>query len=516
VSAESVATETSGPPAHRGMIVGTLILASVLQTLDTTIANVALPRMQGTMSASQDQMTWVLTAYIVAAAIMTPLSGWLADQFGRKRLFLLSIVGFTITSALCGMADSLTQIVVFRLLQGVCGAALVPISQAILFDVYPPSQHARAMSIWGLGVVIGPMLGPILGGYLTDNYSWRWVFYINVPLGILASLGVVTFFRSSTRSRSPFDFFGFATISIAVGALQMLLDRGPLKDWFGSTEIRIEAGLMVFTLYLFMVHSLTAANPFIRISMFRDRNFASGNVFMFVVGVVMYATLALLPAMLQDLMGYSVFEAGLVTSPRSVGSVVAMLVIARLMGWIDRRVLISGGFLLAALSLWDMAHFTTTMSMSKVVWAGLWQGLGVAISYVPLTALSFATLPSALRNQGTAMFNLIRNIGSSIGISMVQALLVRNTQIQHAVLAANLTPYRIATLHSSLTYAPYAHATLPALNAEVTAQANMVAYIDDYYLMFILILLVTPVMLLVRKAAPRPSQDAAPVIEAIE
>jgi DHA2 family multidrug resistance protein len=265
-----------------------------------------------------------------------------------------------------------------------------------------------------------------------------------------------------------------------------------------------------------MVHSLTAANPFIRISMFRDRNFASGNVFMFVVGVVMYATLALLPAMLQNLMGYSVFEAGLVTSPRSVGSVVAMLVIARLMGWFDRRLLISGGFLLAAVSLWEMAHFTTTMSMSKVVWAGLWQGLGVAISYVPLTALSFATLPSALRNQGTAMFNLIRNIGSSIGISMVQALLVRNTQIQHAVLAQNLTPYRVATLHSSLTYAPYSHATLPALNAAVTAQANMVAYIDDYYLMFILILLVTPVMLLVRKAAPRPTQDVAPVIEAIE
>ena len=226
------------------------------------------------------------------------------------------------------------------------------------------------------------------------------MFYINVPLGILAALGVISFFKTSTRSRSRFDFFGFATISIAVGALQMLLDRGPLKDWFGSTEICIETGIMVFALYLFLVHSLTAANPFIRISMFRDRNFASGNVFMFVVGVVMYATLALLPAMLQDLMGYSVFEAGLVTSPRSVGSVVAMLVIARLMGWFDRRVLIVRGFLLAAVSLVEMAHFTTTMSMSSVVWAGLWQGLGVAISYVPLTALSFATLPSASAKSG--------------------------------------------------------------------------------------------------------------------
>jgi DHA2 family multidrug resistance protein len=317
-----------GVPLHRGMITLTVMVASILQALDNTIANVALPRMQGSLSATQDQMTWVLTSYIVAAAIMTPLTGWIADRFGRKPLFLASIIGFTCASALCGMAQSLDQIVLFRVLQGLCGAALIPMSQAVLFDVYPPAQHGRAMSIWGVGVVLGPMLGPMLGGWLTDDYSWRWVFYINVPFGILAVAGVMAYFPDTTHQRKSFDFFGFALLSIAVGTLQLLLDRGPLKDWFNSGEIKLETAIAALAFYLFVVHTLTAKRPFIRLALYKDRNFLTGNILIFVVGIVLFATLALLPPLLQGLMGYSVFQAGLTMVPRGAGTLLAMLFVA--------------------------------------------------------------------------------------------------------------------------------------------------------------------------------------------
>ena len=488
---------------RRRLITGTVMLASILQALDTTIANVALPRMQGTMAASQDQMTWVLTSYIVAAAIMTPLTGWLVDQFGRKRLFLVSIIGFTITSAMCGMADTLGQIVAFRLLQGLCGAALVPISQAILFDIYPRNQHARAMSIWGVGVTMGPMIGPVLGGYLTDHLSWRWVFYINVPFGLLAALGVMIIFRRRDRQRRPFDFFGFATLSAAVGALQLLLDRGSQQDWFNSSEIQIEATVVVFAVFLFLVHSLTTRSPFIRVALFKDRNFVGGLVFIVLLGAVMFGSMALLPSMLQNLMGYSVLDAGLATFPRSIGNVLSMAGITVLMRGLGARTLIGLGFGLTAVSLWEMSHFSITMGMSMIVWTGVLQGIGLGMTFIPATTFAFATVPAIWRDEATAVFSLARNIGASAGISLVQALLVRNTQVQHAVLAGHLTAYQFDQLHRSLGHWPYRSLTLPALNAEITTQASMVAYIDDYRLMFYLVLLVMPLVLLLRAPASR-------------
>jgi DHA2 family multidrug resistance protein len=254
------------------MITATVVLASILQTLDNTIANVALPHMQSALSATQDQMGWVLTSYIVAAAIMTPLTGWLAGRFGRKGLFLLSIGAFTITSALCGLAHTLTEVVLFRFLQGLGGAALVPMSQAVLFDINPPENHGRAMALWAQGTVLGPMVGPILGGWLTDNYSWRWVFFINVPLGILALLGMVAFLPKDKPRQARFDFFGFALLSVAVAGLQLVLDRGPIKDWFGSTEIWVEAVTAGLAFYMFVVHSATSREPFIPLVLFKDRN----------------------------------------------------------------------------------------------------------------------------------------------------------------------------------------------------------------------------------------------------
>jgi MFS transporter, DHA2 family, multidrug resistance protein len=467
-------SSAAGVPLHRGMITLTVMVASILQALDNTIANVALPRMQGSLSATQDQMTWVLTSYIVAAAIMTPLTGWLADRFGRKPLFLASIIGFTCASALCGMAQSLDQIVLFRVLQGVCGAALIPMSQAVLFDAYPPAQHGRAMAIWGVGVVLGPMLGPMLGGWLTDDYSWRWVFYINVPFGILAVLGVMAYFPDTTHARKSFDFFGFALLSIAVGTLQLLLDRGPLKDWFNAGEIKLEAAIAALAFYLFVAHTLTAKQPFIRLALYKDRNFLTGNILI-----------------------YSVFQAGLTMVPRGAGTLIAMLLVGRMVGRIDVRLIIGVGLVLTAFSLWQMTHLSMQFDMAAIVWPGAIQGLGIGIVYVPMAALTFATLGPALRNEGTALFNLIRNVGSSIGISTVQGLLVRNTQVVHSSLAQHITPLTLAH-HSPGVYA--GSQAVAALNRSVTAQASMIAYLDDFQLMLILTLLALPLLLLVRNS----------------
>jgi DHA2 family multidrug resistance protein len=494
-------------PLNRPMITITVMLASILQALDNTIANVALPRMQGSLAATQDEMTWVLTSYIVAAAIMTPMTGWLADRYGRKPLFLVSIIGFTLASALCGMAQSLDQIVLFRVLQGLAGAALIPMSQAVLFDAYPPSQHGRAMSIWGLGVVLGPTLGPVLGGWLTDNYSWRWVFYINVPFGILAVLGVLAYFPDTQHQKKSFDFFGFSVLSIAVGALQVFLDRGPIKGWFESGEIKLEAAIAALAFYLFFAHTLTAKRPFIRLSLYRDRNFATGNVLMFVVGIVLFANLALISPMLQGLMNYSVLQAGMVMAPRGAGTLLAMFLVGRVVGKIDARAIIGVGLGLTAYSLWQMSHFSLLMNMHPVILTGLIQGLGTGIAYVPLAALGFATLPSALRNEGTALFNLVRNIGSSVGISTVQGLLVHNTQVLHADMAAHVTP-RVMSGHALGHFSSAQAAT--ALNDQITAQSAFIAYLDNFHLMLLLTIAAAFTLFFVRK--PEPSKAAEHVV----
>jgi DHA2 family multidrug resistance protein len=408
------------------------------------------------------------------------------------------------------MAQSLDQIVIFRLLQGVFGAALIPMSQAVLFDVYPPSQHGRAMALWGIGVVLGPTLGPMLGGWLTDNYSWRWVFYINVPFGILAVLGVLAYFPDTTHARKHFDFFGFAMLSVAIGSLQLLLDRGPIKDWFNAGEIRLEAAICALAFYLFITHTLTARQPFIRLAIYKDRNFLTGNILIFVVGVTLFATLALLSPLLQSLLGYSVFQSGLVTAPRGIGTLIAMLIVGRAVGRLDARLIIATGLVLTAWSLWQMCHFSMQLPMSSIVWSGAIQGLGTGIVYVPMAALTFATLPAMLRNEGTALFNLIRNIGSSVGISTVQGLLVRNTQLVHASLAQHITPFVMAQHSAGRLASAAANA---ALNEQITAQALMIAYLDDFYFMLLLTLLALPLLFLVRKPPVRPMRDQDVALE---
>ncbi|MGH8137458.1 MAG: DHA2 family efflux MFS transporter permease subunit [Steroidobacteraceae bacterium] len=506
MSATAAAPGEPGAP-HRVLITASVMLASVMQALDTTIANVALPHIQGSLSATQDQMTWVLTSYIIAAAIMTPLSGWLAGQIGRKRVFLYSVVGFTIASALCAWSQSLPEIVIARLLQGLCGAALVPMSQAVLLDINPPREHGRAMAIWAMGVTMGPIIGPALGGWLTENYNWRWVFYINVPIGILCFLGIATFMAETRLRKSRFDFFGFTALSLGVGALQLMLDRGQLKDWFSSPGIWIAAIISGVSFYLFVVHMLTTSRaPFVSPALFKDRNFLTGNLFIFIVGVVLFATLALLPPLLQELMNYPVVLTGYVTAPRGIGTLASMFIVGRLMGKVDIRLIIAAGFGITAFSLWQMTGFYLQMDTSMVIWSGLAQGLGAGMAYVPLAAVSFATLAPAYRNEGTAVFSLIRNIGSSIGISAVTTLLTRNTQMMHARLAEHITPYS-AVLHSQSPAALASTHGLAMLNEGVTTQAAMIAYNNDFKLMMVLTLCAIPFVLLLRDAKAKSGSE---------
>jgi len=461
------------------------------------------------VSATQDQMAWVLTSYIVAAAIMTPLTGWLAGRVGRKRVFLFSIAGFTVASMLCGLAQSLPQMVLARLAQGVCGAALVPMSQAVLLDINPPEHHARAMSIWVTGVTVGPIFGPALGGWLTDNYNWRWVFYINVPFGILAFLGTLSTMPETGIRRSPFDFFGFATLSLAVGALQITLDRGQLEDWFNSTEICIEAAVSAAAFYLFVVHMITARKTrFLDPALFKDRNFLTGCLFMFTVGLVLFGTLALLPPLLQDLLNYPVVTTGLVTAPRGLGTLLAMLIVARISKIIDVRWIIGLGFALSAFSAWQMSHFDLQMDTATVMWSGIAQGCGTGLVYVPLAGAAFATLRSTLRNEGAALFSLSRNLGSSIGISLVETLLTRNTQIAHASLATHVTPFS-SIIRAQVPGGAAGVRRLSELNAQVTEQATMIAYNDNFKLMVWLSLAVIPLVLLLRKGGSRRAEPVA-------
>jgi DHA2 family multidrug resistance protein len=491
-----------------------IMVATVMQTLDNTVANVALPQMKGSLSATQDQMTWVLTTYIIAAAIMTPLTGWLAGHFGRKRVFLISIVGFTISSALCGMAIDLPEIVLFRLLQGMSGAALVPLSQAVLFDINEKENYGKAMALWGMGVTLGPILGPALGGWLTETYNWRWVFYVNVPIGIAAFMGLWTTMPETKKHASHFDFFGFVVLSFTVGALQLLLDRGQLKDWFGSNEIIVYALTMGTAFYLFLMHTITYKNPFVNPSLFRDRNFFAGNIFIFIVGIMMFATLALIPPMLQNNMNYPVITTGLITAPRGMGAMLGMIIVGRLTKRIDSRVLMGIGLGLTAFSLWQMTQFSLLMDERLVIVSGILQGLGIGLTYVPLAALTFATLPTALRDEGTAFFNLLRNIGSAVGISVVQTLLTRNTQILHSQLGENIMLYNLNGLaQSTLQIDPSNPTRLAMLDGTLNNQVSMIAYINDYKLMMIITLAVIPLLLLFQRPAAITEESIHAVME---
>ena len=503
--------KADGDPTNRGLITVCVMFATVMQALDTTIANVALPYMQGSLSATQDQINWVLTSYIVAAAIMTPVTGFLAARMGRKRLFLTAVIGFTVASVLCGIAQSMTEIVIFRLAQGVFGAPLVPLSQSVLLDSYPKEKQGSAMAMWGVGVMVGPILGPTLGGWLTESYNWRWVFYINVPIGIAVALGLSTFLKDTAKNAMRFDWLGFASFAIAIGAFQLFLDRGEQKDWFGSREIILEATVAALAAWVFLVHTFTAQTPFIDPKLFRDRNFSVGVFFIFIVGIILLATLALLTPFLQTLMNYPVFTAGLVLAPRGVGTMLAMLVVGRLIGKVDIRLMLLTGLSLTAYVLWAQTGWTPDVSQKTLVISGLAQGVGLGLMFVPLSTVTFSTLAPEYRTQATGLFSLMRNLGSSIGISFVSFMLVRNTQVSHSDLAANITPTNPALQMpgASRFWDLTTLAGRAAIDAEITRQATLISYLNDFKIMMIVALCAIPFVLLLRPTRAAPGEGHA-------
>ena len=500
-------------PANRAAITLCVIFATLMQALDTTIANVALPHIQGSVSASQEQIAWVLTSYIVAAAIMTLPTGFLAARFGQKNLFLVSVAGFTVASMLCGLAQSSVQIVLFRIMQGAFGAALVPLSQSVLMEINPPERRGSAMAMFGMAVMIGPVLGPVLGGWLTDNYSWRWCFYVNLPVGAAAFLGMTVFLPDSERKPGEkLDWFGFGTLSIAITALQVLLDRGEQKDWFGSGEIWIEASVAACAFYLFLAHTFTTGRPFVRPGLFRDRNFLAGTLFITIVGLTYYSSLALQPPYLQSLMNYSVVAAGIVMGPRGVGTMIVMLVVGRLVGRVDTRVLLGIGLGLTAWSFYAMTGWTPDVSQRAIVIVSVVQGVGLGFLFVPLTTESLSTLPPDQRTEAAGLYNLSRNIGSSVGISVVNALLTRNTQINHAEIVAHVSAVNRAFEHPTVAQFldPVSAAGRAALDALITGQAQIIAYIDDYKLLMIATLAALPLVLIFQK--PSTSNGTSHVV----
>ena len=502
---------------NRGLITVCAMVSTLMQALDSTIANVALPYMQGSLSATGDQITWVLTSYIVAAAIMTAPVGWLSTRFGRKPLFLTCLIGFTVTSMLCGVAQSLTQMVVFRVLQGVFGAALVPLSQSTMLDIYPPEQRGSAMAIWGMGVMVGPILGPTLGGYLTDLYDWRWVFYVNLPFGILATAGLLLFLpRSEPKPGMRFDSLGFGVLALGIGAFQLMLDRGQDQDWFGSREIIVEAVLGALGLYLFVVHLMTAEKPFLSPRLFRDRNLSVSLAIMFSVGMILLASSALLAPWLQTLAGFPVATAGLVLAPRGFGTMAAMMVSGRLAGRIDPRKLMALGIALLSYSLWTMTGWTPDVSIPTILVNTIIQGAGLGFVFIPLQVVAFATLPPDLRTDGTSLLSLLRNVGSAVGVSACSALLARNAQISHADLVAGVTPFNPAYPPGAPVGALLSPATpkgAAMLDAMVNHQAAIIAYLDDFKAMLLVTLPSVLLLLLMRRPAPAKVDPAHAAME---
>ena len=514
-----------------------VMMATIMQALDGTIANVALPNIQGSLSATQEQVAWVITSYIVSAAIATPLAGFCAVRFGVRRILVSSVIGFTIASMLCGAAQTLPQLVAFRTLQGVCGAALVPLSQTLMMEAYPREEQGKAMAMWGVGTMLGPITGPTLGGWLTDEYSWRWVFYINLPVGILCAVGLMILIKNkASDTPRPFDLLGFTLLSIAIGTFQLMLDRGEQIDWFGSREIVVEAAVAGIAAAMFVIHMLTSDHPFLPRDLFRDRNLMLGIIFTAITGLLMIVTATLLPPFLQQLKGYPVFTTGVVMAPRGIGTMISMFMVSRLIGKVDARWLIAIGLSLCGISLYDMTQFSIDVSEGRVIWNGFMQGIGLGLVFPPLTTLAFATVPARIRTEGAAINALMRNLGASIGVAVLVALLDRNTQINRSVLAEHLTPFsplwrfgttpiengipvdrsRIIT-HMTPFGGGWPYGSVPIddpskligiWSEELNRQASMIAYLNDFRVLAVAAVVFIPLLFFMRRQAQyaRPSR----------
>lgn len=505
-----------GTPRHPLLITVSVMLASLLYSIDWTIAAVALPHMQGTFSATQDQTGWIITSYIVASAIAISTSGWLSSRFGRKRVFVWALTGFMSASVLCGAAESLAVEVVARAVQGMSGAFLIPLSHAVILDTYPPAEQGKAMALWGTGSVMGSFIGPTLGGYLTEHLSWPWIFYLNVPFGLLALLGILAFVPETIRHPDKrLDLLGFLTLALGIGSLQLMLDRGGRLDWFESPEIVAEAWLAALGLYLFAVHSLTTREPFLDPRLVMQRNFFIGLLFVFLYGLLTVPPIVLMPPFLADVRGYPIDAIGLLQAPRGFGLLAAMIVGGRVTGRIDSRILIAFGLLCISVSGWEMSTWNAEVGEWPLVWTNFVQGVGGGIILVPIQAIAFPALAPHRRTEAAAVFNLVRSVGASMGVSAALTLFVRSASVSHAQLTEHLTRYR-DVLHAPATAGAWSMATtegLATLEREVDRQAAMLAYAVDFRILAVAALAGLPLLLLLggqRQAAdPLDPPEAA-------
>ncbi len=503
-----------GMSRYPGMLKAAAILAMLIQVLDMTIANVALPHMQAALGANQDSVSWVLTSYIVAAAIAIPATGWLADHLGRRKLYLISVGGFTISSVLCGLAVNLDTMVLFRIMQGLFGAFLSPLGQTVMLDNTAPEKRGQAMAIFGMGVVTGPIIGPVVGGWLTDNMDWRWVFFVNVPLGALAFLGLFLFLPDLKRPSRSLDVLGLALLGVGLAGLQLMLDRGQHADWFNSVEIWLELGISLSAFWMFAVHTRTSRNPLYPMTLLGNRNLMISSVLMGIVGIVMAAAMALMPIMLQSLMNYPVLDAGLLLATRGIGVLIMTGISGQVINRVDPRLWMTAGLAMTAASFWHMTQWNMDVSATEMALNGVLQGAGLGMLFVPISLTAFSTLPAEWRTDGSGILNLTRSIGSSAGISLVMTFLARSSADSHANLTGYLTPYSLWVDPRLFSVPGDAVPTaLALLNAEVTRQATMIAFLNDYYFMMFITAAAIPLTLLLKKARVKHQPDEALIIE---
>jgi MFS transporter, DHA2 family, multidrug resistance protein len=471
-----------------------LMVAMLLVSIDSTIANVALPHIQGSVSASQDQISWVLTSYIVAAAISTPLTGWLTRRFSVKTVYLTAIAGFTLSSVLCGLTPGLPELVFFRLAQGAFGAVIMPLAQATLLTIYPREMFASVMGLFSIGALTGPIIGPTLGGWLTDTLSWRWVFFINLPFGIIAFLGLLALLQKGQRGNERFDYLGYIALAVSLGSFQLMMDRGQLHDWFGSPETWIEAGLAAVGFTIFLILNVTTQRPVISLAPFRHPSFAIASVFSALIGVALFSSLALTPTMLETLFGYPSMTTGLVTAPRGLSMLLTVIGIARFGHLMSIRASILIGWMLLGISQWWMSEFTLAMDWRPIVIASFVQGIGTGLVFSQLTAAAFNALPQHLRTDGSALYVLVRNLGSSLGISSMAALQINNTSTIHSSIVDGIRPAAEPGLFD-LSSQP----GLQSVDNAITRASSMAAYATDFKIIAVIIFVTLPMALLLKE-----------------
>jgi DHA2 family multidrug resistance protein len=487
-------------PLRRWLIILTVMSGTLMQVLDATIANVALPQMQAALGANPETINWTLTSYIVAAAIATPSTGWLETRIGRRNLLGIAVIGFTVSSAACGLATSLPMMVIARTVQGMFGALIGPLSQATMLDNSPADKRAQSMLIFTMGATVGPIMGPVLGGWLTDNYNWRWVFFINIPIGILATIGVFLLLDKKRIPHTKFDLFGFSLLVLALASFQLMLDRGTQLDWFESTEILIEAGIVIGAMWMFIVHVATSKDSILPIGLLRNSNYIIALLFTMLLMGSTIAGPALLAPMLQGLLGYDTLLAGLVMMPRGMGAMIAMPIATILIRRVDPRILIMVGMTMNGVAFWMMSGFDMQMGQNEIILSSFMHGLSAGFTFMPITIIAFSSVGPLLSTEAAVFFNLARNVGASVTISIMGALLAHNLQVNHAELGESITAINIPLLqHQIVGRLGLTDTIARMLDAEINRQAMMISYINDYWLMMWMALLILPLLLFMRK-----------------